>query len=140
MELRNFSRGCHIYSARRPSRWASGPHSSSVFFHSPIFRHPWAYFREALPHDAVCSEIVYLLLGFSCVPPTGENPQFLPIFGHKIDTEPRRSLMRGKSRNLKQYDQSVAMWGRSYQTWRGFHLPSSEIGCPLGVWGGASEL
>ena len=30
MELRNFSRGCHLYSAGRPSRWASahGPHSS----------------------------------------------------------------------------------------------------------------
>ena len=33
-----------------------------LFFPSTvIFRHPWADFRETLPHDAVCSEIVDLL-------------------------------------------------------------------------------
>jgi len=32
-----------------------------VFFRPPIFRRPWADFRETLPHDAVCAEIVYLL-------------------------------------------------------------------------------
>ena len=31
------------------------------FFPSTKFRHPWADFRETLPHDAVCAEIVYLL-------------------------------------------------------------------------------
>jgi len=31
------------------------------FFRPPNFRHPWADFRETLPHDAVCAEIVYLL-------------------------------------------------------------------------------
>jgi len=34
---------------------------SCYFFRALIFRHPWADFRETLPHDAVCSEIVYLL-------------------------------------------------------------------------------
>ena len=32
-----------------------------IFFRPPNFRHPWADFRETLPHDAVCAEIVYLL-------------------------------------------------------------------------------
>ena len=31
------------------------------FFRPPNFRRPWADFRETLPHDAVCAEIVYLL-------------------------------------------------------------------------------
>jgi len=31
------------------------------FFRPPNFRRPWAYFRETLPHDAVCAEIVYVL-------------------------------------------------------------------------------
>ena len=31
------------------------------FFRPPNFRHSWADFRETLPHDAVCAEIVYLL-------------------------------------------------------------------------------
>ena len=31
------------------------------FFRPPNFRRPWADFRENLPHDAVCAEIVYLL-------------------------------------------------------------------------------
>jgi len=31
------------------------------FFGPPIFRRSWADFRETLPHDAVCPEIVYLL-------------------------------------------------------------------------------
>jgi len=30
-------------------------------FRPPNFRRPWADFRETLPHDAVCAEIVYLL-------------------------------------------------------------------------------
>ena len=33
----------------------------------------------------------------------------------------------------------MARWGRPYQTWRG-SPPTSEIGCPLSVWGGAAEL
>jgi len=32
-----------------------------IFFRPPNFRRPWADFRETLPHDAVCAEIVYLL-------------------------------------------------------------------------------
>ena len=32
-----------------------------IFFRPPHFRHPWADFRENLPHDSVCPEIVYLL-------------------------------------------------------------------------------
>jgi len=31
-----------------------------TFFRPPIFRRSWANFREILPHDAVCPEIVYL--------------------------------------------------------------------------------
>ena len=31
------------------------------FFRPPNFRRPWADFRETLPRDAVCPEIVYLL-------------------------------------------------------------------------------
>jgi len=31
------------------------------FFRPPNFRRPWADYRETLPHDAVCAEIVYLL-------------------------------------------------------------------------------
>ena len=30
------------------------------FCRPPIFRRPWADFRETLAHDAVCPEIVYL--------------------------------------------------------------------------------
>jgi len=30
-------------------------------FRPPNLRRPWADFRENLPHDAVCHEIVYLL-------------------------------------------------------------------------------
>jgi len=53
-----------------------------------IFRRPWADFRETLPHDAVCSEIFYLLYGYSYVPPknlSGENPHFSPICRSKVD-------------------------------------------------------
>jgi len=39
------------------------------FFRPQIFRRPWADFRETLPHDAVCSEIFYVLYGCSYVPP-----------------------------------------------------------------------
>jgi len=31
------------------------------FFRPPNFRHPWADFRETLPHDAACAEILYFL-------------------------------------------------------------------------------
>jgi len=31
------------------------------FFRPPNFRRPWADFRETLPHDAVCAEIIYVL-------------------------------------------------------------------------------
>jgi len=32
-----------------------------LFFRPPIFRRPSADFRETLPHDAVCPEIIYFL-------------------------------------------------------------------------------
>jgi len=32
-----------------------------LFFRPPIIRRPWADFRETLPQDAVCPEIVYFL-------------------------------------------------------------------------------
>ena len=32
-----------------------------ILFHPQIFRRPWADFCETLPHDAVCSEIDYVL-------------------------------------------------------------------------------
>ena len=32
-----------------------------IFFRPPNFRRRWADFRETLPHDAVCTEIVDLL-------------------------------------------------------------------------------
>jgi len=35
--------------------------SFSFSFRPPNFRRPWADFRDTLPHDAVCAEIVYLL-------------------------------------------------------------------------------
>jgi len=44
----------------------------------------------------------------------------------------------GKSKTIA--GQYVAMWGRTYQTWWGSHHPTLEIGCSLGVWGGASKL
>jgi len=31
------------------------------FLRPPNFRRPWADYRETLPDDAVCAEIVYLL-------------------------------------------------------------------------------
>jgi len=34
---------------------------SCYFFRPPIFRHPCADFRETVPYDAACSEIVDLL-------------------------------------------------------------------------------
>jgi len=60
-----------------------------IFFRLPNFRRPCADFRETLPHEAVCAEIVYLLYGCSYVPPNkfeGRKTPFLPIFGPKIDT------------------------------------------------------
>jgi len=35
------------------------------FFRPFIFQRPWADFRETLPHYAVCTEIIDLLLGCS---------------------------------------------------------------------------
>jgi len=32
-----------------------------IFFRPPNFRRSWADFRQTVPHDAVCAEIVYLL-------------------------------------------------------------------------------
>ena len=34
-----------------------------LFLRPQIFRRPWADFRQALPHDAVCCEIDYVLWG-----------------------------------------------------------------------------
>ena len=56
------NRECHQYSAGRASRWASAQILFlKNFFRPPNFWRPWANFRETLPHDAVCPEIVYLL-------------------------------------------------------------------------------
>jgi len=51
--------------------------------------------------------------------------------------EPRRSLMRGKPGNLKQYGQSVAVWGRPYQTWCG---SPSHLWAWLSPWCGDDSL
>ena len=76
------------------------------FFRPPNFRHPWADFRETLPHDTVCAEIVYLLYGCSYVPPNKFEGRKTPLFGdfrtQNRDLEPSHSLLRGKSGNLKQ--------------------------------------
>ena len=61
-----------------------------------------------------------------------------PIFAD-LRTE-NRHLLFPKSENLKLYGQSVAMWGRPYQTWWESHHPTPETGCSLGVWGGAGKL
>ena len=54
----------------------------------------------------------------------GEKLQFSPICGPiNRHFESRHSLMRGKSENLKQWGQSMARWGRPYQTWRGSPYP-----------------
>ena len=78
----------------------------NFFFRPPNFRHPWADFRETLPHDAVCAEIVYLLYGCSYVPPNKFEGRKPPLFGafqaQNRDFEPRHSILRGKSGNLKQ--------------------------------------
>ena len=61
-----------------------------LFSHHRFFdRHPWADFRETLPHDVVCPEIFYLLYVCTYVPHKtfeGRKPPFLPICGPKIDT------------------------------------------------------
>jgi len=50
------------------------------FFQSTDFRRPWADFRETLPHDAVCPEIVYLLWRCSYVPHDKFEGLKTPIF------------------------------------------------------------
>jgi len=76
------------------------------FFRPPIFRRPGDDFRETLPHDAVCAEIVYLLQGCSYVLPNKFERRETPLFGdfrtQNRDFEPRRSLLLRKSGNLKQ--------------------------------------
>jgi len=50
-----------------------------IFFHPQIFRRPCTDIRETLQDDAVCSEIDYVLCGYSYVPPKnlpGENPKY----------------------------------------------------------------
>jgi len=61
------NRGRHLYSAGRPSRWALAHISSSCyFFRTRIFRRIRMDFRETLPHHhAVCSEIDFVLWGYS---------------------------------------------------------------------------
>jgi len=75
------------------------------FFRPPIFRRPWADFRETLPHHAVCAEIVYLLYGCSYVLPNkfeGRNALLGDFRTQNRDFEPRHSLLLRKSGNLKQ--------------------------------------
>jgi len=50
------------------------------FFRPPNFGHPWADFRETLPHDAVCAEIIYLLYGCSYVPPNKFEGRKTPLW------------------------------------------------------------
>ena len=74
-------------------------------FRPPNFPRPWADFRETLSHDAVCAEIVYLLYGYSYVPPNkfkGQKNTFWRFSDPKSHFEPRHSIIRGKSGNLKQ--------------------------------------
>jgi len=71
-----------------------------------FFRRPWwADFRETLPHDPVFSEIVHLLYGCSYVPLNqfeGQKPQIFADFRtQNRHLEPRHSLIRRKSGNLK---------------------------------------
>jgi len=56
------------------------------FFRPPIFRRPWADFRETLPHDAICPEIVLSVHTCPLKNLSGEKLQFLLVFGPKIDT------------------------------------------------------
>jgi len=76
------------------------------FFPSPIFRRPWANFHETLPHVAVFPEIVSFPIGCLYVPPKKFEERKTPIFAdlwtQDRHFEPRHSLMRGKSGNLKQ--------------------------------------
>jgi len=75
------------------------------YFPPQIFRRPWADFRETLPHDAVhVLKYFYLLYGCSYVPPKieGQKANFADLRTQNRHFEPRHSLMRGKSENLKQ--------------------------------------
>jgi len=38
--------------------WSCYPFHFLVFFRPPIFRRPWADFRETMAHNVVCPEIV----------------------------------------------------------------------------------
>jgi len=67
----------------------------------------------------------------------GAKPQFLPIFRPKIDTLSPAILYCRENQEI--WNRSVSMWARPYQTWWG-PPPTSEIDCPLGVWGGTSKL
>ena len=51
-----------------------------IFFRPPIFGRPWADFRETLPHNAECSEIVYLLGSFHTLPPNKFEGRKPPSF------------------------------------------------------------
>ena len=111
-----------------------------IFFPPEIFRRSWADFRETLPYDAVWPELLYLLYGCSYVRPKtwGAKKTFFANFrAQNRHFEPRHSLMRGKSENVKD------LWlGEDVHTkhgW-GYHHPTPKIGCPVDVWGGASKF
>ena len=100
-----------------------------IFFPPPIYRHPWADFCETLPHDVVCSEILYLPYGCSYVPPKkfeGRKTQFLAIFGPKIDTlSPAIAWKIGKSKTIVSICGYVFIFFQSF-AWKNPHL----IGVP----------
>jgi len=112
------------------------------YFRPPIFRCPWADFRETLPHNAVCPEIVHLLYGCLCVPPKNwqvKTPNFADFQTQNRHLEPHHSLMQGKSANL---NNSVNLWLYEHVHTKhgGGPPPTSEIGCPLGVWGESGKF
>ena len=114
-----------------------------VFFRPPIFRRPWADFRETLPHDAVCSEILHPLYRCSYVPPKnlrGEKPKFWPICGPKSTLWAPPFPNAGKIGKCKTIESVYGYARTSIPNVEGILSPTSAIVCPLGVWGGAGKL
>jgi len=104
--------------------------SSLSFFRPRIFRRPWS-----APHDAVCSEIDYVLRKCSYLPLKTAR-QKIPIFAHfrtqSRHFQVRRSPMRGKSGNLKQWG-SICSYGYDVGTKNGgSHQPRPRSVVHLG--------
>jgi len=102
-----------------------------------IFRDPWADFREPLPYDAVHPEILYLVWVLMCASwniSGAKTPFFADVRIQNLHFEPRHSLMREKSGNLK--TGSISGYVRtSVPNVVGIPLETSlETGCYLCVW------